>query len=992
VDIERLDMANKIDPKRNVSSKGLFRFSREGNVSGDRASKSACDLTYSKDTESNTEEVVHRDDHRTVYQSQLKRSGLTGLDKYIRKDKDYDELTHLPTQNSESGIIIEAIDTMKDRGSMLRYSARDGRGAMQDKTSDDRLIYYKRGSDSAGLDPSIFEIPEAIEVEGYVMEVQYDGGSSKAFLLVYVEEEGKLYKIYDKTGHRPYFLVDLDPEKVREVIGKSQDIIDVYRVEKFDLLLNRKVMLTKIVVRDPLAVRKLRDRFPKTWEANIKYHHNYIYDIQLIPGLKYRVRGGRFDPIFDIELDKVSSDINKIFADELEHVREIATRWYPLFEAPPPRIKRLSIDIEVYTPNKGRIPNPGSAEFPIVSIATCNNDGECSVFILKRGDEKALERLREVVNSKTNVHVFESERELIKRFFQEISGYPVIVSFNGDNFDLPYLYTRSRKLGFSREEIPIVIKETHATFKHAIHIDLYRFFKNRAIQNYAFEGRYKEYTLDAIAQALLGKGKLANEEGVGSMSLYDLAMYNLRDAQLTIELTTFSGELLWKLMILLMRISKLGIEDVTRTQVSTWIKNLFYWEHRSKGYLIPSESDLGSLKSRKATEAIIKGKKYAGAIVIDPPQGVFFDVVVADYASLYPSIIKRWNLSYETVDPPEGECIKLEPIKDETGATIHNVCMDRVGITSVIIGLLRDFRVKIYKKKAKEKNIPEDLRSWYDVVQRAMKVYINASYGVFGHEKFPLYALPVAESVTALGRMIITMSQQKARELGLMVLYGDTDSLFIWAPQEDKLNQLRKWIFNTFGLELDVDKRYKFAAFSLKKNYLGVYSDGSVDIKGLVGKKKHIPEFVKEAFSEAVKKLGAIETPQDLLMVSTWLKEILQDIYRKLRDKEYTLDQLSFKMTLGKPLETYTKNTPQHVKAALMLVREGISISQGDNIWFVKVRGKEGVKPIQLAKVGEIDVEKYIESLRSAFEQILAPLSIEWEEISGHSKISDFYS
>jgi DNA polymerase I len=75
-----------------------------------------------------------------------------------------------------------------------------------------------------------------------------------------------------------------------------------------------------------------------------------------------------------------------------------------------------------------------------------------------------------------------------------------------------------------------------------------------------------------------------------------------------------------------------------------------------------------------------------------------------------------------------------------------------------------------------------------------------------------------------------------------------------------------------------------------------------------------------------------------------------------------------------------------------MLVREGISISQGDNIWFVKVRGKEGVKPIQLAKVGEIDVEKYIESLRSAFEQILAPLSIEWEEISGHSKISDFYS
>jgi len=907
-----------------------------------------------------------------------------GLDAFIRKGLgEPSEGSHRGSPASSGVPGIEAPSTSAQAESFesgrLHYAGGEN------------LVYEKASSGDSSLDTSAFDIPEAVEASGYIVDVQYDGEVSKAFLYVYVEEEGRLYKVYDKTGHRPYFLVDIEPDKAREVVGKSQDVVDIYRVEKFDLLLNRKTMLTKIVVRDPLAVRRLRDRFPKVWEANIKYHHNYIYDTQLIPGMRYRVRGGRFELEADLDMEKAYGVVNKIFADEPEHVREIAAKWYPLFEAPPPRVRRISVDIEVYTPNKGRVPNPGTAEFPIVSIAMCSDEGECSVLILRRGGDEDVEKLRSVVDSRTRVYVFESEAELVKRFYKEISRYPVIVTFNGDNFDLPYIYTRSRKLGFSREEIPVVIRETHATFKHALHIDLYRFFKNKAIQNYAFEGKYKEHTLDAVAQALLGKGKLANEEGVGAMSLYELARYNLRDAQLTIELTTFSGELLWKLIILLMRISKLGLEDVTRTQVSTWIKNLFYWEHRAKGYLIPSESDLGSLKSRKATEAIIKGKKYAGAIVIDPPQGVFFDVIVADYASLYPSIIKRWNLSYETVDPLEGGCSRLEPIEDESGNAIHHVCMDRVGITSVIIGLLRDFRVNIYKKKAKDKSIPEEMRSWYDVVQRAMKVYINASYGVFGHEKFPLYALPVAESVTALGRMIITQSQQRARELGLMVLYGDTDSLFIWAPQEERLSQLREWILDAFGLELDIDKRYKFAAFSLKKNYLGVYPDGSVDIKGLVGKKKHVPEFVKEAFSDAVKKLGSIDTPQDLMRVSTWLREILQDIYRKLRDREYTLDQLSFKMTLGKPLESYTKNTPQHVKAAMMLVREGISVTQGDNILFVKVRGREGVKPIQLAKVSDIDIEKYVESLRSAFEQILAPLSIEWEEISGHTKISDFY-
>ncbi len=961
-------------------------------------------------------------------QGYVKRHQDEGLLRYYRRDQQARRYEGEVEQQVRSGrtagvLPVNAIPTSvkidaargddrsgrRSRGLDLFIASRDARGSGERGgssvennnigsigSSKDPGIYAGDRSSQAvfeslsDLDPGLFEIQEAVDLEGYVMEVLYDGASSKAVLYIYVEDDGKLYKVYDKTGHRPYFLVDLDPEKAREVAGRGQDIVDIHRVEKFDLLFNRKMLLTKIVVRDPLVVRKLRDKYPKAWEANIKYHHNYIYDNQLTPGMRYRIRGARFEPIINIDMDKAREQIEKIFSDEPEHVRETAVKWYPIFEAPPPRVKRASIDIEVYTPTKGRIPKPETAEYPVISIAMCDNSNKCKILLLKRGDGRGFEALKEIEKEGAEVKVFNDERSLLIAFYREIAKYPVIVTFNGDNFDLPYLYTRSRKMGIQREEIPIVIKETHATFKHALHIDLYRFFKNKAIQNYAFEGKYKEHTLDAVAQALLGKGKLAYEEGVGAMSIDKLARYNLRDAQLTIELTTYSNELLWKLIVLLMRISKLGLEDVTRTQVSTWIKNLFYWEHRSEGYLIPLETDLAIKKLRKATEATIKGKKYAGAIVIDPPQGVFFDVVVGDYASLYPSIIKRWNLSYETVDPPEGMCSKLESIVDESGSEIHRVCVDRVGITSVMIGLLRDFRVKIYKKKARDKTVPEELRNWYDVVQRAMKVYINASYGVFGHEKFPLYALPVAESVTAIGRMIITKSLEKARKLGLMVLYGDTDSLFIWSPDGAKLNKLREWIRENFGLELEIDKRYRFVAFSLKKNYLGVLQDGSVDIKGLVGKKKHIPEFVKEAFNDAASKLGSIETPQDIMRISSWLKEILQEIYRKLRDKEYTLDRLSFKMTLGKPLESYTKNTPQHVKAALMLVREGISISQGDNILFVKVRGREGVKPVQLAKVSEIDIEKYIESLRSAFEQILAPLSIEWEEISGHMRLSDF--
>ncbi len=917
----------------------------------------------------------------------ISRKGSKSLLSYIRKDK--------PQQKRDVG--SDEKSRMRDESTNQNLS-RLGEGVERkhgvevedagENTNNVNVVKLDSLSDSEDRDIE-FRIEEIPRVEeGYILDVGYDPQYNRAYIIIYIEGEGKLYRWMDRTGHKPYFLTDLEPEQVRSIIGRDPDFVDAYKVEKIDLLSYRKRYLTKIIVSNPLAVRKFRDKFPKAWEANIKYHHNYIYDNGIIPGLKYRIRNSKIQPLYSLSRDEVYETIDRDLSEESSEVKKLAIEWYPLFEEKPPRIKRASIDIEVYTPTRGRVPNPDVADLPIISIAVSDTEGRNYVFILDRG-EIDVEKIKRELNN-VEVRIYGSERDLIIDFYRHIRRYPLIVTYNGDSFDLPYLFVRSRKLGISDSDIPIVIKETHATFRHALHIDLYKFLKNRAIQNYAFNAKYKEHTLDAVATALLSKGKISSDEGVSAMDLEKLIEYNLRDSQLTLELTTFSGELIWKLIILLMRISKLGIEDVTRTQVSTWIKNLFYWEHRKHNYLIPLEKDLQAIKSKKTTDATIKGKKYAGAIVIDPPQGVFFNVTVLDFASLYPSIIKQWNLSYETVDFTDGSCRNQKSIVDEKGEEIHKVCMDKPGITSVIIGLLRDFRVKIYKKKSKRKDLDKDTRDWYDVVQRAMKVYINAAYGVFGHDKFPLYAVPVAESVTAIGRAIITSTLNKARELGLMVLYGDTDSLFIWDPDEETLSKLQSWVHATYGMELEADKKYRFVTFSLKKNYIGVLDDGTPDIKGLVGKKKNTPEFVKEAFTKVVSRLSSIQNEENILDIVEWLREELRAIYNRLKNREYTLDQLSFKVTLTKPLEAYTKNTPQHVKAARMLVREGITVTVGDNIAYIKVKGGDGVKPIQMAKVLEIDIEKYLESVRSVFEQILAPLNIEWEDIIGSSKLFDF--
>ena len=522
------------------------------------------------------------------------------------------------------------------------------------------------------------------------------------------------------------------------------------------------------------------------------------------------------------------------------------------------------------------------------------------------------------------------------------------------------------------------------TVDWGIHIDLHKLFDIRALQAYAFGNKYREKSLDTIAEAFLGEKKIELRGTVSTVSLGELARYNLRDAVLTLKLMEFGGGLVWNLIVLLARISKMGLEDVTRSQVSAWIKSLMYWEHRRRGWLIPRKEDIAEYGNVARSRAIIKDKKYQGAIVLTPPQGIFFNVVVLDFASLYPSIIKNWNLSYETVNNPY--CKGEKRVVPNVG---HEVCMAFQGITSELVGLLRDFRVKIYKKKAKEKGLSDEERLWYDTVQSAMKVYINASYGVFGNEAFSLFSLAVAESVTAIGRAILTDTLRKAESMNLHIIYGDTDSLFIWSPRREAMEELVRYVREKHGLDLEVDKVFRIAVFSgLKKNYIGVTEDGKVTIKGMVGKKSNTPEFIKKEFHKAVELLASIREPEDVFKVMEKMTEHVKEVQRRLKNREYTLDELAFKVTLTKDLSEYQKNTPQHVKAALQLKKEGIPVSKGSIITYVKTRDSVGVKPVKLAKLSEVDVGKYQEYIKTSFEQMLMALGVRWEELSGTKKLS----
>ncbi len=121
--------------------------------------------------------------------------------------------------------------------------------------------------------------------------------------------------------------------------------------------------------------------------------------------------------------------------------------------------------------------------------------------------------------------------------------------------------------------------------------------------------------------------------------------------------------------------------------------------------LIPNAEDILTKKGKTSTTAVIKGKKYKGAIVVEPTPGVHFNVAVMDFPSLYPSIIKVWNLGYQSIRCNHPGC-KGHSIPD----TQHWVCTEKRALESLLIGSLRDLRVKWYKSRAKDKTLPPELQ------------------------------------------------------------------------------------------------------------------------------------------------------------------------------------------------------------------------------------------------------------------------------------------
>ena len=245
-----------------------------------------------------------------------------------------------------------------------------------------------------------------------------------------------------------------------------------------------------------------------------------------------------------------------------------------------------------------------------------------------------------------------------------------------------------------------------------------------------------------------------------------------------------------------------------------------------------------------------------------------------------------------------------------------------------------------------------------DARQKAIKVITNAMYGYAGWIGARWYRRPIAESTTAWGREALMETVNYATGIGLPIIYGDTDSIFVKYERE-KIEKLISYVSEKLGLEIKPETVYRRIIFTeAKKRYAGLLTDGRIDITGLEAVRGDWPEIAKKIQREVIR----------VVLETGSAKQALDEARKMLNEVEagkVSITELIIWKTLTKTAEDYKVKTA-HVKAAQKLADMGWDVGLGDKVGIVVVKGTgrlyDRVEPYQFVKPEDVDYGYYIEN------------------------------
>jgi len=721
------------------------------------------------------------------------------------------------------------------------------------------------------------------------------------------------------TGTEPYFGVPYDPhERYQYLDTETRKMIR--RIEKHG-------DIWKIYAMYPFHVQTIRDKFPGHLEADVTYDLRQKIDL----GIK---------GVVDLP-DERTFHKSKVVSCEFEEIK----------------LRRFNIDIE--TMDSVDVVNAGA---PIVSISLYDNFTD-TYYLFKYDDcdnKKIVGMLRDKAWLDSNINnengidivankikIFEAQDEyrmfLTLKQFMYKNMPDIIEGWNVKDFDIPYLERRLLRLkvslGFGTIQIFDLMNSFEALWKTK-------------------HGELDSKSLENCSTLTLGYGKIKRKTTITSLYENDkelLYAYNIWDVVTCNRVNENSKIINFYVGLAIESGAFLHDTMMFSRLIDTYV--LFHC-HKTGYGMLPS------INRRTLTDNL------KGGLVLDPQKGIFKNVVAIDLTQEYPSIIRTLNISPDTKIKDETilgnlkECIRLKK------NTHENVCLhdyfrtpldhfytkERRGVLPTILDYLAEQRHEMKRQMVKYPVGSQDYES-FNRRQTLFKYFMNAFIGVLGMRKagFRLRDAECFNDVTKIGRDHTRLIDTRINELGLFMVYGDTDSRYIKSNFDDPvdaINQAKdlcKELNEKFGewskKEFNADKSYfdikfegcmtsYFQTYHIvngekkgKKRYAYILyeSPNKVEIKGFEVKRRSASPLTR-ALQEVV--LTDICNFVDIQKIRETILKSLDDFRNGNHDK-----------TMGIPTGLHKKfdtvNSPHYKAAIYSNMYLGYNFKPGDVIkWY----------------------------------------------------------
>jgi DNA polymerase-2 len=740
---------------------------------------------------------------------------------------------------------------------------------------------------------------------GFVLTPTYRMVAGRPHVHLYAVLAGGEPALIVDTRFRPYcFIRTADLDRARAVLGRLPVQETALRTFAGERVVRVELPAPADV---PILRRRLAEAGVATFEADVRFAYRYCID--------RGVRGAfRVEGPFERR-----PGVGRVYVDPELGPAE----WTP-------ELRVLSFDVETSLDGE-----------TLYAIAVAGAGGERVWIVADRPVAGA--------------EVVADGRTLLERFLAHVRAVDpdVLTGWSVVEFDLAVLQRHARRtglrltLGRNDEELdiqrdPSFTREPRATLAGRVVLDGLALVRSSYI-------RLEDYRLETAAQALVGKRKLMTgpDRGREIETAYRhdparLAAYNLTDARLVLEILERT-----KLVELTVRRSLMtGMQlDRVSAQIAA-VDSLYLRELRARGRVAPS-----------VDPAAAGAAEITGGLVLESTPGLYRHILVFDFASLYPSLIRTFNIDPLThvVEPGPDD------VRTPSGAAFRR----EEGILPALVA-----RLSAERAAAR--------RAGDAVASQATKILMNSLFGVLGSPASRLFSPAIANAITIAGQHVIRLAADAVARRGHRVIYGDTDSLFVDVGaasdaaarelgarlraevERDVASAIERELGCTSHLVLAFQKVYarffmpeiRGAGTGSKKRYAGLVGD-ALEIVGLEAVRRDWSPVARRFQRELLDRVLRDEP------VATYVAEFVAAVRAGRFD-----DELAYRKAVRKAVADYTRTTPPHVKAARKAGIDGRRIVH-------YVMTKAGPEP-EGATTAPFDYEHYVtQQLRPIADAIL---------------------